>query len=418
MDEIPGAPPAEAGTTPERRPRGPYKTKKRAETERLRDSRAMAKNHLATAGRMIAGCPTTPDELASQWQIGADDVETVTVKVLRQVIGSQEQELVASVPLIDYDGERIAGNFGPGTYYLRPAAGSYARNSAKLPISETMARNCGWGRVPTRAVDAIAERTIRAAAEGPTNPVDLVAAIETVMDRKRIEWGLGAPGVFPGHGQGMAAGPAQPAAVDPLQAMRAQFEQIQAMMAFMGSLEERAIRTVEMRMGKVQDMEPTDTNASLLEKLLPKALDIFGAMMANRNQAPAPPPQAPAPPKVVNPQPAPAPAPQPAPAAQEAPTMPELPELTEHERQVLGMAVRSLQPYASTLVNLSDQVADDSVVVDQIEPWIPEAMVPNLAALSELTKAKGPVILAAIHPGLGTERWAGIMARLVEVCNS
>lgn len=194
-------------------------------------------------------------------------------------------------------------------------------------------------------------------------------------------------------------------------ALKSQFDQMQTMMQFMASMEERAIKTVEMRMGKTEySPSVEDTNSSLLEKLLPKALDIFGAMMANRNPAPAAVPQHQAEHQVTQHQ---------APTIAVKPTEPEvppMPQLTQEEQQAIAGAVMMLKPYGGMIVDMAAQVADDAAIVEELEPWIPAPMLGSLEALSVIVQAHGPAILAQIHPALATERWKGILPKLVESC--
>ncbi len=395
----------EPGPKPARR--GPGRPK--LQTEAAIRAKQTRDSQLGTVGKLLSACPMTPDELAESWCVAADDAETITVKVQRFQLGTRDLELVASVPMTAYSGEWIAGKFGPGTYYLRPAAGPYGKHSAKLPISEALARQAGWGRVTPTASEMVAERTIRQAAVGPTDPMDLVAAIEAVMDRRDRERGL------------LHQNPASPAPVDALTAMQQQFAQIQTMMGFMASLEERAIKTVELRMGKADvSMGAEDTNASLWEKLLPKALDIFGSMMQNRaNPSPAPVQQLQAPRQVID-QAQPGAA---APAPLSQPTEPEpeavaMPALTDHEKAAIGGAVAMLRPFAGHLVGMTEGPATDSQIVDELEQFIPAGMVPSLEALAAVVAKHGPAVLNAIHPGLASDRWAKILPQLVAACNS
>lgn len=373
----------------------------RSMEQRMGVARKRNLEHHSTSGKILPNCPMDPDELAEQWQIGAGDVEGITIKILRQKIGTMEQELMDSFPLVDYDGRRIAAQFGPGTYYIKTGPGPYAKHAIKLSVSEALARTAGFGRVPTRAADLAAERTIRQATQGPVDQVDLLAAIETILDRRQAEQSRGL----------QTAGPAQ-IQTDPMAAMKAQFEQIQTMMAFMASLEERAIKTVEMRMGRDVQIPAEDTNASLLEKLLPKVVDIFGNLMATRNAPAAPTPA----PVVIQAQPQP---PQPAaPAPAEAPK-PEgiiMPLLTEHEQAAITAAVSMLRPHAAMIAPLTETLTDERIV-DELEPWIPAGVVPSLEALAAVVAKHGPAVLASIHPGLATDRWAGILPKLVAACS-
>ena len=388
--------------------RGPGRPPK-PETPRERKNKSHTAAQLGTIGKMLPACPMTPDELAEQWSVGASDAETITVKVLRQRIGTSEMDLMDSVPLVEYSGEKVAGDFGPGIYYLRPAAGPYSRNSAKLPISESLARACGYGRIPQTAADYQAERVIVRATEGKTDPIDLLAAIERILDRREAEKAAKNPGIVGVSG-----------AADPLNAMKSQFEQIQSMMTFMSSLEERAIKTVEMRMGR-QDITvgAEDTNASLLEKLLPKALDIFGNMMANRNTAPAqvyanqvPPGRAPggAAPALSTQ----VSAPEPTQPTEEAPVMP---EMTQIEQGAVARAARMLRPFAGMLVELAQSPATDEQIVAELEPWIPGPMVPDLQIVAGIVQKHGPSVLGAVHAGMVSDRWSALLPRLVAACS-
>ena len=372
------------------RARTPAKRAKQAETEKFQNAKAARMGQMKAVGRMLAGCPMNADELAEQWEIAADDADTIMVKILKQKMGTQEQELMDSVALVDYDGERIAANFGPGIYYLRPGGRKYAKNAAKLPISETLARACGYGRIPLTAGDAVAERTIRSAADGPTDPADLFAAIERIIDRREAE-------------KARQTGIQGPGMADPMTAMKNQFEQIQTMMAFMASLEERAIKTVEMRMGK-SEFNPTveDTNSSLLEKLLPKALDIFSQMMTNRNPVIQPASvtrsTAPALEEKVNP-------------TQDGVVMP---ALTQDEQKSIGGAVAMLRPFAPQLLTMT--ALSDSQIVAELEGYVPVGLVESLKALGLVVTAHGPTALSVIHPGLATDRWAAILPKLIKAC--
>jgi hypothetical protein len=373
----------------------------KTKTPALKKAQENREGNMAATGRILPAAPMSADELAAAWSVAADDAETITVKVLRYQLGTKDLELVASMPLVSFDGEHLAGKYGPGTYYLRPAAGPYAKHAAKLTLSEALARNAGYGRIQPTAQDFQAERTLRKAVEGPTDPVDLLAAIEQVMDRREAE-----------KARQFGQVPQTFAPPDPFAAMKQQFENMQSMMAFMGGLEERAIKTVEMRMGKTDSIiSAEDTNTSLLEKLLPKALDIFGQMMSNRQPAPAlnqPQPgqhqtqhqaqQYTEPPKVINPP---------------EPEVPPMPNLTPQEQNAIGGAVAMLRPHGSTLVELAASGMNDDQIVSQLDPWIPSPLVPELAQLAAVVAQHGPAVLAAIHPGLAVDRWASILPKLV-----
>ena len=380
--------------------RYPANRKKPTPTPKRLAADQARQGQMNTVGRLLGSFPMTAEELADQWEIAADDVETITVKILKLRIGTDELQLMDDPALVNYDGKDVAARFGPGTYFIRPSGRKYAKCSAKLAISEALAKSCGFGRIPTTAADVAAERTIREATQGPVDPVNLLSAIETILDRRERE-------------KASAGGPVfqNPAVQDPMAALKSQFDQMQTMMQFMASMEERAIKTVEMRMGKTEySPSVEDTNSSLLEKLLPKALDIFGAMMANRQPAPPQHPQPPTEHQVTHQAP-------PTIAVKQAdPEVPPMPQLTQDEQQAIAGAVMMLKPYGGMIVDMAAQIADDGAIVAELEPWIPGPMLGSLEALSVIVQAHGPAILAQIHPALATERWKGILPQLVEAC--
>lgn len=378
----------------------PANRKKATPTPKRLAADQARQGQMTTVGRLLGSFPMTAEELADQWEIAADDVETITVKILKLRIGTDELQLMDDPALVDYNGKDVAARFGPGTYFIRPSGRKYAKNSAKLTISEALAKSCGFGRIPTTAADVVAERTIREATQGPIDPANLLAAIETIIERREREKSQNSAPIFQ-----------NPTVMDPMAALKSQFEQMQTMMGFMSSMEERAIKTVEMRMGKTEySPSVEDTNSSLLEKLLPKALDIFGAMMANRNPAPVAAPQHQAEHQVTQHQ---------APTIAVKPTEPEvppMPQLTQEEQQAIAGAVMMLKPYGGMIVDMAAQVADDAAIVAELEPWIPAPMLGSLEALSVIVQTHGPAILGQIHPALATERWKGILPKLVESC--
>jgi hypothetical protein len=387
---------------------GPRTRGKQTAPKSKRQERALAvrSSQLKDAGRMLPACPMTADELATQWNVGADDAETITVKVLRVILGTREMEFIASVPLVDWSGERIAAKFGPGTYFIRPASGPYERHSSKIPISEAMAREAGWGRINRPSVaEAAAAQTILQAGEGPTDPKALVMAVSQMMDAK-LEDFKRSIGQSPQNGLILPQNPMDMAV--------AQMEQTEKIMQMMERLEKRAEETVARRMGMVkEDAAVPDTNASILVALLPKALEIFGNMMSGRNQTP-PVQQI----HQVNPvhqvaQPG-GPAVMQAALAQEAPSMP---LLSQEEQEAIGGAVAMLRPFAGQLVSMAASSLPDTGIVDELEGFIPGAMVPGLQNLAVVVAKYGPSVLSAIHPALASDRWASILPQLVARCS-
>ena len=355
---------------------------------------------LKTAGKALPSFPTTAEELAAQWGVGTEDTYSVIVKVTRPAGGTVE--LLADVPLRAYDAGALAGQFGPGLYYLRASSGKYAKHGSKMIFSEEYARSNGFGTIapaPMTARDQMAMETLQRATEGPTRPQDLAAAIEQIMDRRDADRMRGAGG--------QQLSNVLPVQLDPMAHMQAQMQNTIQMMEMFRGLEERAIKTVEMRMGikQPEDME-LETNGSLMEKLLLKGLDVVQAFMTmpKPGQVAAP---------IVQNQPAqvqPAQPSQPVPALEEKTPMP---NLTPEEQNAIGSAVSMLRPYAGTLMQLVASGLTDEQIVEELDPWIPAPMAGPLAALADAVAKHGPGVLWAIHAGLVSERWASILPKLV-----
>lgn len=382
------------GAAPRRKPH----VRRIQPTEGQRKANHIRSEQIKQTGKILPACPMTPDELVEQWNIGADDSLTITVKVMRQVLGDKELVLVKSVPLVEYSGEEIARNFGPGTYYLRPAAGIWARNSAKVPISEELARACGWGRIPVTPQDVQAERTIRKAAEAPTDPMDLLAAVQQVVRRE-----LDAAGIRPGS----APSPGQVQTFNPMEAMQTQMQQMNAWMSFMDRMDAHMQARVERRLG-VSHEEPDNKNQSLLEALIPLGMKLLDRMTEGPRMLPVPPRQAGLPQlHQGNTQPQAAPPP---PQEEREP----MPTLTPEEQQAIAPVVKMLQPFGPQLVAITNTPATDEQIVTELEGYIPENMVGGIVALNAATVKHGKAVLGFIHPGLASDRWAVILPKLCE----
>ena len=376
----------EPRTEPSRKVRAPRFTEKSGKKTAVQAQQT-------TAG-ILPLCPMNAAELAEQWQVSRDDAETITVKILRQILGEDDKEVIDSVPLVLFSMKEIAGNYGPGTYYLRGAAGKYAKNAARMSISEAYARSSGWGRLPVTAADAMAEKTIRQAAVAPTDPVELLAAVQQVV-RRELE-------------AQRTNGPAPSASADPMQAMEREMERMQRMMAMMETLRESARSSVRAELGITpkEEVEP----ASIWAELLKAAVPLVSSLMARQQE-----------PQRLEPQPMrqAAPAQQVPPALAENPKTQEanqMPQLTQDEQKAISGAVSMLRPYGAMIVDMAAQIADDEAIIGELVPWIPGPMVGSLEALAVTVAKYGPVVLGAIHPALVTERWAGILPKLVEAC--
>ena len=355
--------------------------------------------HLATVGRMLSDMPMTAEELIAKWEIPTDAAYEVMVKIQKVEPTTGEMCLIDEVILAEYSGKEMARRFGPGTYYLRPPAGQWSRKSAKIPVSPSYATVCGWGKLAPSAADALAMRTLDAAQRGPTDPVDLLAAIERMMDRKLAEAGV--------QRGPMVQGPAG-SVVDPAQLLQAQFGQVERTMELMSRLEQRAIETVERRMGlkPKEDEEGPAGGETFWEKLILGALPMLQKMMESRQDQPpiqarpqAPPPPPPAP-TLQGPS---APVPQ-----QEA----HMPTLTPEEQSALAPVISMLRPFAGHLVDVGKR-ATVYQAARELAPLIPPALYPNLDATAEIVRTKGAAVLGAIHPDLATEQWGKILDEIM-----
>lgn len=372
------------------------KTRSDAEVRRL----SARSSQLKGVGKMIPACPMTADELAAQWEVGAEECESITVKVLRQVLGKNQMELITSVPLVHYDGNRIAANYGPGTYYLRPAAGWNDRHSAKIMISDVLAQTCGFGRIVKASVaDQAAAATILQAGEGPTDPKALVMAVSQMMDAKldAFRQSLGVPGQ-------MGVTTMKP--IDPMQSVETEMERMMRMMSMLSGLQEKARESVRAEMGIVKPEPPEPQEGSFWLELIKTAVPAFVAMVQARPAVaeptqPVAPPQPPQRPAIATTQ-------------QEAPPMP---TLTQDEEKALGAIVGMLAPFGGHLAKVAAEVSDDEAIVGELIGFVGDSVVPSLKALEAITKTHGPAVLAKIHPELATPRWVGIVAKLSKACD-
>ena len=373
--------------------------RKAAPVKKKKTTGFLLNNTVSTVGKALGGFPTNAQELAAQWSIGSDDTYTVSVKVLRQVEGSESAGLVADVPLRNYDAGRIAGQYGPGLYYIRASAGKYSNRATKMLLTEDYCRSNGWGSIPKpNPAESAAVQTIMSTTEGPTDPKALVMAVSQMIDSKleafQMRQGLNQPQ------------PAGQAGADPMSAMEREMERMTRMMTMLNGLQEKARETVRAEMGLAAPAaEGKEENIWL--KLAEIAAPVATAFMQKIGSEPRPVPQVMVP---AQPQPA-----RPA-LSQQAPAAPAgdpMPQLTEEERNAIGAAVQALKPYGETLVQLAAAGTDEQVV-DNLDPWIPAGMVPSVMALSAIVTKHGPAVLQAIHPGLNTERWPKILEKLVE----
>lgn len=354
-------------------------------------------------GLVLPSAPQTAQELVETWAIPARDLENVSVNVHRQKLGTRETELVANVPVSQYDFRSIAAEHGPGVYYLK-GSGRLARNVAKMSISQDYARQCGFGRIPEPppappAQDVHAVRTLeRVSTAAGIQGEELLSAIERACERA-VESRLG-------HNAALAG-------MDPFAMQDSQFKAVERQMDFMAKMEERVRRSIPGAAPASGEDDEAFSWASLLKIITPAIPALVEAFKSR--PAPVYAPQIPPPPQrpVQAQQPTiPAP-PQGAPA--ENPAM----KLIPHEDlQVILPAVRMLSPFTGILSGMaSDPAKQAQEIALDLVAWIPPGCFQAITRLSELASEKGPEVLEIIGPQFRSDRWASIVHRLAEMLN-
>ena len=381
---------AEEQAPRKRGPKGPRKNLSPNFAEAV-DNRS---KRMAGAGRPLPIFPTTADELASQWKVGADDAYGVSIKLSRQRVGTHDVELVADIPLINYSLKEIAGKHGPGMYFISGSAGKYASNAARMHISDDFARECGFGRVPTTAADVKALQTIERAAQGPTDPVDLMAALERLIDRKSRE--------NQAQPVPQAQGP-----VDPFGNMGMMFKGFELFSAMQEKVLATAERQAAMLAGKMgvtplEDASEGDSIMGMFTKILTSDA---GSAIVRRLMAPTPAPQQ------VQHHPAPAAAPQQVqtiPPPQEATAV--RPNLSPEEVQAITPAVSMLQRFSDILVTAAakdTRTPEDAA--DDLLGMLPTVIWESTVSLDEAVQKHGLPVLGLIHKDMATDRWAALL---------
>lgn len=356
-------------------------------------------SRMAGAQRPLPMFPTSADDLAAQWKVSSEDAYGVSVKLSRQRPGSNDVELVADIPLLQYSLGTIAGKYGPGMYYISGAAGKYAGNAAKMLISEDFARESGFGRIRQTAQDVKAMQTLQAAAHGPLDPVDLLAAVERLVERKLQE-----------------DRPPQPytaaqAPIDPFGNMGMMFKGFELFSAMQEKVLATAERQAAMLAGKMAspDAEPggEESIMGMFTKILTSDA---GTRIVERLMAPPP---------VLPPTPQPSlPAPPAPPEAHPGAAMAKspAPNLTQEEAQAVSFFVNQIKPWAGRLVAAAKQdtrPADEAA--GELFGFVAPAAYESLGALSDLVKAKGNGVLSVIHPEMATDRWAETLHHMADI---
>lgn len=359
---------------------------------------------LGNVGRILPNCPTTAEDLVEQWRIPASESYGVRVNVLRQGPGDLGPKLMATVPALEYDMTKLAGEFGPGLYFIKGAPHRWAVHSAKFEVSEEYARRSGFGRMPARASDALAVRTLQEATQGPSDPVALMAAMEALLDRKLAER-------QPNQAQIMA---------NPIQNMQTQAESMLGMLGIMEQMESRMMAIAERRAGIRSMDDPVPEGSTVIEvvkALAPHVGPLLGALAGRMAGGPASERMrgTSAPPVVPQAIPMNPPAAVPAAVNQETPMNNQnLPALTPEESEALAPSVRMLKPYTGMLAQVvRDPSKTDSQIAEGLSSYIGPSAWGYMLNLSELVRIKGRGVLGYIGPELlESERWPNILQEL------
>lgn len=347
-------------------------------------------------GVILPACPTTAQELVNSWEVSPSDVEAHGVLIFRQIIGTDSRELLARVPMTQYQLSEIAAKHGAGTYYIKGTAGRYERKAGKFSVSSDYAASCGYGRLPEppKPADLQAVRTLERAAQGnPVDPLDLTAAIVRASEEttRRI---LDQYGLRPG---GPGAAPVGPT----FQGMESQFQQVEKMYGFMERMEQRAMESVERRMGLAPTVKPDELDpnswAGMLQALAPVGVELARGLMS-RGQAPAPV----VPLQVRQPEPQ---------TIQPEENMLRI-EVPQEILDRIAPAVGMLAPFKAMLLRLDNPEKSIQDTAEALGGFIPPACYDALVTLADYAEAHGPEILRVIGPAFVSPRWAAILAHI------
>jgi hypothetical protein len=131
--------------------------------------------------------PTTAEELMAAWELPPEAWERTTVKTTRFIRGTQQMELLSSCPLPEWSMDDLARTYGPGTYRIQAGPGPYRTKNTTLTISREYADAAGFAAAPQyqpppSPLEQQAARTFQQATQGPVDPINLAAMIQTAVD--------------------------------------------------------------------------------------------------------------------------------------------------------------------------------------------------------------------------------------------
>lgn len=382
---------------PRRASRSRKTPEERSEAARRRLERSGVKAIEGAASFLSAG-PVYAADIVNLWGVPQNQISSVSVLVFKQREGDPKRDLLAREPLTSFDLFKIVGQTGPGTYYIRGVPGPFAGKIATVHISDYMARESGWGKMPDQpsAVEMQAVRTLeRASQNSGVDPIDYTAALQVAVGKILEQYGIRPGQPLPNPTYHQAPIP------DPMD----QLVQMEKILNFSNRLEERATEMAERRLGIKQPEEQEQAGVMGTVNIIGSLLLEF---MKGRNQ-----PQAQAMPANVQPfnqQP------QPAQPVKENPAMEIIQQMTPEEKQNIQPVLRMLHPFKGMLLSLGSKpglTADQKA--EELAGFIPDAFAENMMALHALKIRLGFPALAIIDPAFATQEWGNIVDALATV---
>jgi len=353
-------------------------------------------------GRFAPQFPTDGRELMAAWELPQSAWDTESVKVGRCVIGTNRVTLLHSEPIRDFSMARCAGEYGPGKYRISPGPGPYSSKQVTLEIDEVYARREGWGQAPTAPVlpsshELMAAQTFQKAQAGPVDRLELMAMIETAIQRSQ---------------------PPAPA-LDPITLMMKGFE-------LSNTFQAKSLDLAKSMLGVNTPAEAAPrTMADVLVEMGPSILEtiqkivpaIAGAVASSNARAaapqpPPPPPHRPAPALATNGA---------EPMSRElAPVVhTEPPPLTQEEIAAISPIVAVMKPYAGILAQQLT-TAPPEELAQQLSGLLGPELDASILALDDACLKHSPAVLLHIGPGLATAAAALVvneLARIIKMQN-
>lgn len=348
-------------------------------------------------GRFAPQFPTDGRELMAAWELPQSAWDTESVKVGRCVIGTNRVTLLHSEPIRDFSMARCSGEYGPGKYRISPGPGPYSSKQVTLEIDEVYARREGWGQAPATPAlpsshELMAAQTFQKAQAGPVDRLELMAMIETAIQRSQ---------------------PPAPA-LDPITLMMKGFE-------LSNTFQAKSLDLAKSMLGVNTPAEAAPrTMADVLVEMGPSILEtiqkivpaIAGAVASSNaraaaTQPPPPPPHRPAPALATNGA---------EPMSRElAPVVhTEPPPLTQEEIAAISPIVAVMKPYAGILAQQLT-TAPPEELAQQLSGLLGPELDESILALDSVCLKHSPAVLLHIGPGLGTAGAALVVHELARI---